>query len=170
MSTESPANPAAPAATPAVDPQAPPTQPRQAVAPDSGERLAAMVAHGAGVLTWVIAPLTLYLVQNDRRSLVAWHAREAFNFQLSKVVYYLLALSLCFVYFIDLDGLPFAIALAVLFVPPVLLVALLVFELVLVSWASVAACQGKFCRCPLNIPFIPRPKEFSNTDAYVDRE
>ena len=47
MSTESPANAATPSATPAQG---------------GDDRLAAMAAHGAGILTWVIAPLALYLV------------------------------------------------------------------------------------------------------------
>src|ERR1051325_11516331 len=98
--TKTPATPPAPTgfseSAPAPAPSPPPRDgdddgehdPR--LAPDSDDRMPAIMANWAGVLTWIIAPLIMYLMQSDRRSLAAWHAREAFNLQLATTVYYLL--------------------------------------------------------------------------------
>jgi hypothetical protein len=45
------------------------------------DRLVGVLVHWGGFLSWILAPLVLYLMQQNRRALAAWHAREAFNFQ-----------------------------------------------------------------------------------------
>jgi len=127
------------------------------------ERIIATFAHGAGVLSHFIAPLIFYLMQSNRRSLAGWHAREAFNFQLSTTVYYILPLPLFGLAFIDLSLLLVAI---VVYLGVTFVVA--IFELIVVILASVAAYRGQYFRCPLNIPFIPRPPIPFDTDDHAD--
>ncbi len=129
------------------------------------DRIVAILVHWGGFLTWILTPLILYVMQTDRRSLAAWHAREAFNFQASLTLYFALPWMLVCLVFIDVSYLPLAIGLPVLFM---FLVTL--YEVIIVVWASIAGGMGQRFRIPLNIPFIRRPPEFSNTDAYVDRE
>jgi uncharacterized protein len=127
------------------------------------ERILATFAHGAGVVSWIIAPLIFYLMQANRRSLAGWHAREAFNFQLSTTIYYLLPLPLFGLVFIDLSLL--LVALAVYLVVTFMVA---IFALIVVVLASVAAYRGQYFRCPLNIPFIPRPQLSFDTDDHAD--
>ena len=129
----------------------------------SEDRLIGAIVHPAGGFTWFLAPLIIYLVQQDRKSLAAWHAREAFNFQLSTTIYYLLPCPLFCLTFVDISLLPFAVGLPFLFMFVVLL-----FELVVVILASIAAYRGQFFRCPLNIPFIPRPDLTIYSDDHAD--
>src|SRR6516225_7405544 len=61
-----------------------------AAAPTDEERWIALCAHVSGPLAWFLVPLILLLIQRDRRSFVAWHAREALNFNVSLILYLLL--------------------------------------------------------------------------------
>ena len=141
-------------------------EPARSVRIPPEECLTATAAHLGGLLSWILAPLILYLLQPNRRSLAGWHAREAFNFQLSLVIYYLLTLPLLGLGFIDITLLLVACALLC-----VAAVGLMLFELVVVIWASVAAYRGVYFRCPLTIPFIPRPQLVpTDSDDYADRE
>jgi uncharacterized protein len=127
------------------------------------DRLVGVLVHWGGFLSWILAPLVLYLMQQNRRSLAAWHSREAFNFQLSLLIYYVLPWPLMCLAFIDIDMLPLAIVL-----PIGLTLVVMLFELVVITWASIAAYQGRFFRCPLNIPFIPRPQLSLDMDDHAD--
>jgi uncharacterized Tic20 family protein len=73
--------------------------------PSAGERAGAALAHWGGYITWIIVPLGMYLVirftLRNRNSLVAWHARIAFDFQMSIIIYLALALPLFGLMFID---------------------------------------------------------------------
>ncbi len=122
-----------------------------------------MIVDGAGGFTWFLATLIIYLVQPNRKSLAAWHAREAFNFQLSTTVYYLLPCPLFCLAFVDLSLLPVAVGLPFLF-----MFAVLLFELVVIILASIAAYRGQYYHCPLNIPFIPRPQILNDSDDHAD--
>jgi uncharacterized Tic20 family protein len=136
---------------------------RSVLASTPEDRLTAVLAHWGGFLSWILAPLILFLIQKDRRSLAAWHAREAFNFQLSLLIYYLLPMPFVCLLFIDLELFPLAIGL-----PIVGELVVVVFELVVIIWASVAGYRGEFFRCPLNIPFIPRPDLLIYSDDHAD--
>jgi uncharacterized protein len=118
--------------------------------PSSEDLAFAVFSHWGGFLAWIIAPWIFYLLQRDRRSLAAWHAREAFNFQLTLTIYYFIDVLLYGLAFIDLW---------LLLVPSGLILVVLLFELIVVILATIAAAQGRFFRCPLTIPFIRRPSE-----------
>jgi uncharacterized protein len=122
-------------------------------------RSMAVWSHWGGFMTWILVPMIFYLMEKDKRSLVAWHAREALNFQISITIYYLLPVPLACLMFIDplFVLLYFAIS-----------VALALFELVVIILASLAASRGQRYRCPLTIPFVPKPSEEPN--PYDDGE
>jgi uncharacterized membrane protein len=52
--------------------------------------------------------------------------------------------------------------------PVLAMLVVMIFELVVVVFASVAAYRGQYFRCPLNIPFIPRPPIPFDTDDHAD--
>src|SRR5580765_2379794 len=55
-------------------------------------RTMAIWSHWGGLMGWIIVPLVFYAIEKDKRSLVAWHAREELNFQISILIYYLLTI------------------------------------------------------------------------------
>jgi uncharacterized Tic20 family protein len=124
-------------------------------------RAMAVWSHWGGLLAWVVVPMIFYLMEKDKRSLVAWHAREALNFQITMTIYYLLPVPLACLMFIDLLYvlLYFAISMA-----------LVLFELVVIILASLAASRGQRYRCPLTIPFVPRPSDPREANHDDDRE
>jgi uncharacterized Tic20 family protein len=65
------------------------------------DRLFGIFSHLGGYIVWIFAPLILLLVQKDRRSFGAWHAREAINFNLCLMLYVFLPTPLFLLGFID---------------------------------------------------------------------
>lgn len=128
---------------------------------DYENRPVAVLVHMSGFLTWVLAPALVLAMQTNRRSLVSWHAREALNFQITVTIYYLLAVPLLFLAIID--GWLILVSL-------VLLGVVMLFELLVVILASIAAYRGKRYRCPLTIRIVPAPHEFHDSDDHDDRE
>jgi uncharacterized Tic20 family protein len=124
-------------------------------------RSMAVWSHWAGFLAWIVVPMIFYLMEKDKRSLVAWHAREALNFQISITIYYLLPVPLACLLFIDPLYLLLYLA---------ILMATALFELVVIILASLAASRGQRYRCPLTIPFVPRPSDPRDANDYYDRE
>ena len=122
---------------------------------------AATWVHWGGFLTWVLVPVIILATQHNRRSLAAWHAREAINFQLSLLIYYLPAVPLLLLMIVD----PWLVLVSIVFTGVVM-----AFELIVVILASVAGARGEHYRCPLNIPFVPQPQAFRDSDYYDDRE
>ena len=122
-------------------------------------RAMAVWGHWGGFFTWIVVPMIFYLLEKDKRSLVAWHAREALNFQISITIYYALATPIMCLFFID----PWFLVTGFL-----LVVLLGIFELVAVILASLAAGRGKRYRYPLTIPFVSRVSIEQN--PYDDRE
>lgn len=61
----------------------------------------AQIAHWGGLLTGPILPFILHAVQPNPSSFAAWHARESTNFQLSLLVYYMLAGAPMCLFFIE---------------------------------------------------------------------
>jgi uncharacterized Tic20 family protein len=122
-------------------------------------RAMAVWSHWGGFFAWIVVPMIFYLLEKDKRSFVAWHAREALNFQISITIYYTLAVPIMCLFFID----------AWFLLAGFLLVALLgLFELVAIILASLAAGRGQRYRYPLTIPFVSRVSMEQN--PYDDRE
>jgi uncharacterized protein len=117
----------------------PPPQPP--LSPDQ-ERLWAMLAHllafvAAYIALGFIAPLTVLLVFGPRSAYVRAHAVESLNFNLSWLIYAVVAVILAFV----VIGIPILIALGIAYV-------------ILVIVASVRANNGQLYRYPLTIRFV----------------
>ncbi|HZC98813.1 MAG TPA: DUF4870 domain-containing protein [Actinomycetes bacterium] len=110
--------------------------------PPDQERLWAMLAHllsfvAAYIALGFIAPLAVMLVFGPRSAYVRAHAVEALNFNLTWLIYAVVAGVLAFV----LIGIPILIALGVAYV-------------VLVIIAAVRANNGQHYRYPLTIRFV----------------
>lgn len=106
------------------------------------ERNWAMAAHLSSFLAAYVAlgflgPLVVLLVAGDRSPFVRRHAVEALNFNLTWLIYIVVAGILAFL----LIGLPILLALGIGYV-------------VLVILATVEANGGRFYRYPLTIRFI----------------
>ncbi len=137
------------------DPYGPPPTPD----PDPGrpaltqeERTWAMAAHiGSLVAAYLalgfLAPLIVMLAKGDSSPFVRRHAVESLNFQISLLIYSVVAGIVAFV----LVVLTFGIGLAV--VVPVAIV-LVIAALVLIIMATVKAGNGEDYRYPLTIRFI----------------
>jgi uncharacterized Tic20 family protein len=128
---------------------------------DNANRQAAVLVHWGGYITWILVPWILLATQADRRSLVAWHAREALNFQLTQTIYAFLATLAALLALIDFW---------LILVSVGLILTGFTFELVVVILASIAAWRGERYRCPLTIRFVSAPQEFHDSDDHEDRE
>ncbi len=116
--------------------------PGQQPLPADQERLWAMLAHllsfvAAYLFLGFVAPLTVLLVFGPRSAYVRAHAVESLNFNLSWLLYAIVAVVLAFL----LIGIPILIVLGLAY-------------LVLVIIASVRANNGEFFRYPLTIRFV----------------
>jgi hypothetical protein len=114
---------------------------QQPLSPDQ-ERLWAMLAHllsfvAAYLFLGFVAPLIVLLVFGQRSAYVRAHAVESLNFNLSWLLYGIVAVILAFL----LIGIPILIALGIAY-------------LVLIVIASVRANNGEFFRYPLTIRFV----------------
>ncbi len=85
----------------------------------------------------VIGPLVVWLMKREEYAFVEQEGKKALNFQISLVIYGIVAAFLCFI----LIGL-------------LLLPLLLVFGLVMVIMASIRANEGKSFDYPLSIQFF----------------
>jgi uncharacterized Tic20 family protein len=96
--------------------------------PTSDEKTMCILAHLGGFVLWFIAPLIVWSMYKDKSRFVAEHAKEALNFQVTLGIYWLF---LCIIF-------------------PVLIV----YEIVFVILAVMAANRGEMYHIPLNIRFI----------------
>lgn len=120
---------------------------RKAVAEESQDahiRTWALLCHLSGLLIFgglpfgnIIGPLAVWLLGREESALVDDQGREALNFQLSMMVYGLVASALVLV----LIGLP-------------LLFLLVALDVVLVTMAAVRAGNGELYRYPITIRFV----------------
>ncbi len=85
----------------------------------------------------IIGPLICWLSKKDESVWVYVNGRNSLNFQLSMLLYMVLAFPLCFI----LVGIPIEIALATL-------------KIVCIIIASIKAAKGEPFKYPLVIPFI----------------
>ncbi len=118
------------------------TQPSAAGESEEMKNLAAL-AHGLVFLGYlvpfanVLAPLIIYLIKRDQSAFVSAHAKESLNFQITQLI----------------ATLVFAV-LSVVGVGCVLLVAQVVFELVYVIRATLAARDGLPFTYPLTLRLV----------------
>lgn len=122
--------------------QVPPPPPGQSQLPPEQERLWAMLAHllsfvAAYLFLGFVAPLIVLLVFGPRSAYVRAHAVESLNFNLSWLLYGIVA-----------------VVLIIIGIGILILIALGLAYLVLVVIASVRANNGEFFRYPLTIRFI----------------
>ena len=107
------------------------------------ERLWATLAHLSGFLGYVIpfsnivAPLLIWLTKKQESEFLADHAKEATNFQISITIYSIISAILIF--------------LAIGFF---LIIALIIFEIVVIIQAAIKANNGEKYRYPLTLRFI----------------
>jgi uncharacterized protein len=85
----------------------------------------------------VIGPLICWLTRRDESSWVDMNGKASLNFQLSMLLYMVLAIPLCFI----IVGIPIVIMIGFL-------------KVICVIIASVKAPKGEIFRYPLVIPFI----------------
>ncbi len=85
----------------------------------------------------IIGPLICWLSKRDDSAWVNVNGRSAMNFQLSLLLYIVLAFPLCFI----IIGIP-------------IIAALVILKVVCIIIASVKAAKGEIFRYPLSIPFI----------------
>jgi len=105
--------------------------------PTSEDRSMAVLVHVLALLTGFLGPLVLWLVKRDQSEFVDYHGKEAVNFQLSLMLYWVCTVIAIFF----LIGLLFF---------PVLFVLQILFPIL----AAVAANRGDRYRYPLSIRFI----------------
>ncbi|MEJ7742162.1 MAG: DUF4870 domain-containing protein [Nocardioidaceae bacterium] len=121
---------------------------KTASASSSDDRTWALASHiGALVAAWFamgfIAPLVVLLVKGERSEFVKRHATESLNFQLSLLLYSLVAVLVAV----------FTLGVGLLVVIPVALVVM-VLSLVAIIMGTMAASRGDDFRYPLSIRFI----------------
>ncbi len=85
----------------------------------------------------ILAPLIVWLLKRHESPQIDAHGKESLNFQLSMLLYEVIAIVFCFV----LIGIPF-------------LVALWALNIIFVIVASIKASDGELWRYPLTIRFI----------------
>ncbi len=85
----------------------------------------------------LIGPIVVWAVKRDQYPLVDDQGKESINFQISMLIYYLVAAALILI----LVGIP-------------LLIALFFFKLIITVVAAIKAHEGVRYRYPLNIRFI----------------
>jgi len=114
----------------------------------SEERTWSMIAHiGSLVAAWFamgfLCPLVVWLVYRDRSDFVRRHALESLNFQLSLLIYGIIAAILVAITF----------GLGILIVIPLALIGVIA-ALVVIILATVAASGGREYRYPLTIRLV----------------
>ena len=96
--------------------------------PTGEDRNLAVVCHVVAFFTYFIMPLIVWQMNKDKSKFLSEHAKEALNFQITLTIYYVVG---CLIF-------------------PVVLV----YEIVYVVLAALAASRGELYRIPLNIRFI----------------
>jgi uncharacterized Tic20 family protein len=128
------------------------------------EKSMAAVAHVAafsgyltGGLGFIVGPLVVWLLKKESSRFVDYHGRSCMNFQLSLLVYSLLAGLLLFALMLG-AGLADAPGMLLLMaIPALILLAIVIAQAVLTIVAALKASAGEWYRYPLSIPFLPLP-------------
>ncbi len=109
----------------------------------SEDRSWGMLAHIAALAGYliplgnIIGPLVVWAMKRDISPFVDFHGKESINFQITMTIY--VALSIILTLFV---------------VGIVLLVAVGIFELIMIIVAAIKASNGEYFRYPLSIRFI----------------
>jgi uncharacterized Tic20 family protein len=142
-----------------------------AARPSDQDRLFAVLSHAGGLFTSIILPVVLLLIQQDRRSFAAWHAREAVNFNLTVLLYQLILMAMmglaCLILWFLVEPLMLIFA---LLAGLLLALGLIAFQLLVVVVASIKAYWGAYCRCPLTIRFVAHPGAVADAAAVEQPE
>ena len=85
----------------------------------------------------VLAPLIIWLIKKETLPFVADQGKEVLNFQISMVIYMIIAGILCII----LIGIP-------------ILIGIIIFDFITTIIATVNANDGKYYRYPITIHFI----------------
>jgi uncharacterized Tic20 family protein len=122
-----------------MDPQTPPTP-----STSSDVRTWCVLCHAAALLGLffhflghILGPLVVWLIKRGDSPEIDAHGKESLNFQISMLIYDVIA----FILFIVFIGIP-------------ILIALWILNTVLVIIASIRASEGKFYRYPFTIRLI----------------
>ncbi len=114
-----------------------------ATAPDKDQRTWGMLCHLSALLGWIIpfasilAPLIIWLIKKDEMPFVADQGKESLNFQLTVFLAAIVGLILTFI----LIGI-------------FLLIALAIYQVIMVVIACMRANEGVMYRYPYTIRFI----------------
>lgn len=131
----------------------PPSQPEPLTSPELGgsipstaeERTWGLFAHLSGLVATAlstmgfIGPLIVWLVKKDQSAFVAYHGKEALNFQLNLLIYMLITLAITFA----TCGLTFPLPMAVG-----------IYGMVMAIIAGIAANKGDLYRYPYTFRLI----------------
>jgi uncharacterized Tic20 family protein len=113
-----------------------------------GCHLAALTCYVGIPFGNILGPLLVWLFKKDEYALVDEHGKEALNFQISVMVYSLVAVIVIVIFALTFILIPVAIALGIL------LAALFAVNLVLIIVAAIQTSNGETFRYPLSIKFI----------------
>jgi uncharacterized protein len=113
-----------------------------AAGPSADQRNWAMIAHLSALVMFVgvpsfVGPLVVWLIKREEHPFIAEHGREALNFNISVLIYGVIA------------GVLVLVLIGIL-----LLIALGIVWLVLTIQAGLAASRGEAYRYPLTIRFV----------------
>lgn len=86
---------------------------------------------------WIIGPLVVWLIKREESAYVDYHGKEALNFQISVLIYGIISVFLVFI----LIGIP-------------ILIALGIYQVVMIIIATIKASNGEYYRYPLTIRFL----------------
>lgn len=120
--------------------------------PNADQQTWRVLAHASALIQFVgipsfVGPLIVWLIRRDDPA-VEPHAREALNFQISLLIYFVGGMAVAFIAAITVVGLVLT-ALIIVF-----LLMLVVAEVVFAILASMAASRGQLYRYPLNLDLI----------------
>jgi uncharacterized protein len=101
------------------------------------DKTMALLSHVLTLFFGFLAPLVIWLIKKDQSLYVSEHAKESLNFQISLVIYFLVA------------GL-----LVLVLIGIVLMIILGIFAFVVVLMGTIKAANGEPYRYPLCIRFI----------------
>jgi len=85
----------------------------------------------------ILGPIICWISRKDESEWVNFNGKSSLNFQLSLLLYTVLAIPLCFI----IVGIP-------------VLIFLFILEIVCIIVASIRAAKGEVFKYPLSIPFI----------------
>ena len=111
--------------------------------PSKDERTWAMLCHISSFSGMIIpfgnilVPLMIWLIKKDELPFIDDQGKEVLNFQISMVIYMIIAGILCII----LIGIP-------------ILIGMIVFDFIITIIATVNANDGKYYRYPITIHFI----------------